>query len=43
MKENKERDPLWVLIGFYLAMLFGFFILTFGFGMLYTIWKALIG
>jgi hypothetical protein len=41
MKEDKERDPIWALIGFYLAMLFGFLILTMGFNMLWTIISAL--
>lgn len=43
MKENKkERDPIWVLMAFYLAMLFGLYILSFGFDMLITIWKGLL-
>ena len=42
MKDKKERDPLWVLFAFYLAMLFGLLILSMGFDMLITIWKGLL-
>ena len=43
MKEDKkERDPIWVLMAFYLAMLFGLLILSMGFDMLITIWKGLL-
>jgi hypothetical protein len=39
---KKEKDPIWVLILGYLMMLFGLYLLAFGFDMLITIWKALI-
>jgi hypothetical protein len=42
MKEDKkERDPIWELILGYIGILFGFLILSMGFNMLITIWKAL--
>jgi hypothetical protein len=42
MKKKEEKDPIWALLLGYLMMLFGLWLLAFGFDMLYTIWKALI-